>query len=183
MSQEQFISFLRPFFKMLKLTALSTLLVLTLAAADNLRVNYSQLEPSNNHAHPVYNFNYAVADIDTYTNFKAEEARNEHGTTGSYSVALPDGRVQTVRYRVDPNSGFVADVTYTGEAQYPPEPATTTYNSHPGYYSAPVYRSAPVYPSAPVYRSTPVYHSAPVYRSTPVKQTGPALYKSTKKNA
>ena len=37
------------------------------------------------------------------------------------AVNLPDGRVQTVTYTADHYGGFVADVKYEGESQYPPE--------------------------------------------------------------
>jgi hypothetical protein len=45
---------------------------------------------------------------------------------GEYYVQLPDGRVQRVRYHIDKYSGFVAEVTYEGEATkpvYEPVPA------------------------------------------------------------
>ena len=42
---------------------------------------------------------------------------------GEYFVNLPDGRLQKVTYTVVGDAGYVADVVYTGEAQYPPEPA------------------------------------------------------------
>ena len=32
--------------------------------------------------------------------------------SGKYYVQLPDGRVQVVKYRVDKDSGYVADVSY-----------------------------------------------------------------------
>ena len=56
--------------------------------------------------------------------------------TGSYSVALPDGRVQTVTYTADHYNGYVADVKYEGTPVYPeakpyhPAPA-------PAYHAAP----------------------------------------------
>merc|ERR1711962_1195096 len=49
----------------------------------------------------VYAYNYAVADDYSGTNFQAGENRDGYATTGSYSVALPDGRQQTVNYKVD----------------------------------------------------------------------------------
>ena len=39
---------------------------------------------------------------------------------GQYVIALPDGRIQTTKYTADPIQGFVAEVTYSGTAVYPP---------------------------------------------------------------
>ena len=79
-----------------------------------------------------YAYNYAVADDYSSANFNAEENRNDYATSGSYSVALPDGRTQTVNYRVDDAySGYVADVQYSGYAA-----------------AAPAYKAAPVYAAA-----------------------------------
>ncbi len=58
--------------------------------------------------------------------FGQQESRDGDNTQGSYYVQLPDGRLQTVTYYVDGDSGFVADVKYEGEAQYP-EPAQPSY--------------------------------------------------------
>ena len=70
---------------------------------------------------PVYGFEYAVADDYSKANFGANEARDGYKTTGSYRVALPDGRTQVVTYRVDDAySGYIADVAYEGVAAYPP---------------------------------------------------------------
>jgi len=74
----------------------------------------------------VYTYEYAVNDDYSASNFDAAESRENYLTTGKYSVALPDGRVQTVTYTVDGGNGYVADVVYSGEAQYPTAPA-------PGY--------------------------------------------------
>merc|ERR1719317_1910037 len=65
---------------------------------------------------------YEVSDDETGADFHHEEERDGAQTRGSYSVALPDGRTQTVTYYVDGEKGFVAEVTYEGEAEYPPEP-------------------------------------------------------------
>ena len=108
-------------------------------------------------APPVYAYNYAVDDY-YGTQFSAGENREGDYTKGSYSVALPDGRIQTVNYKVDDAySGYVADVVYSGEAAYPD-------------YSKPAYTPAP-YAPAPAYAPAPY---APAYKPAPYK---PAPYK------
>merc|ERR1719516_514130 len=66
-----------------------------------------------------YTYSYAVQDDYSKVNFGAEESREGYATSGSYYVALPDGRLQKVSYSVDGEGGYVADVSYEGEAQYP----------------------------------------------------------------
>ena len=87
----------------------------------------------------VYAYNYAVDDYNG-VKINAGEQRDGYATAGSYSVVLPDGRLQTVNYKVaDAYGGYVADVVYTGEAAYPA-------------YSKPAYAPAP-YKPAPVYQA------------------------------
>merc|ERR1712112_590056 len=74
----------------------------------------------------VYSYEYAVKDDYSAADYGAAESRDNYLTTGKYVVALPDGRVQTVSYTVDGGNGYVADVQYSGQAQYPDAPA-------PGY--------------------------------------------------
>ena len=77
--------------------------------------------------------------LSSYFSYNADESRDGYSTKGSYSVALPDGRLQTVTYNVaDGYSGYVADVTYSGEAHYP---EATAYKPAP-YKPAP-YKPAP----------------------------------------
>merc|ERR1719480_719323 len=47
-----------------------------------------------------YTYEYAVNDDYSNSAFDANESRQEYLTTGKYSVALPDGRIQTVTYTV-----------------------------------------------------------------------------------
>merc|ERR1712117_788869 len=68
---------------------------------------------------PVYAYNYGVADDYSGANFAQTEQRDGYATSGSYTVNLPDGRVQTVTYS-DNGDGIVQDVSYTGEPQYGP---------------------------------------------------------------
>ena len=60
---------------------------------------------------------HGVSDDNSKNNFQQTESRDGYATSGSYTVALPDGRIQTVKY-VD--NGDVQDVTYEGVPQYGP---------------------------------------------------------------
>jgi len=112
---------------------------------------YGPAPPAYPDLPPVYKYGYAVKDDYSFVNFNANEQRDGYDAAGSYSVALPDGRTQTVTYTAT-KDGYVADVTYAGEAKYP------EYN--PTYPAAPVYAPAPVYHAAPA----PAYAPIPVYK-------------------
>ena len=66
-----------------------------------------------------YDFSYGVEDAITGTNFGHSESRDGVVTKGSYYVALPDGRLQTVDYHADDVTGYIADVKYTSPAIAP----------------------------------------------------------------
>ncbi|CAL4091481.1 unnamed protein product [Meganyctiphanes norvegica] len=66
-----------------------------------------------------YSFSYAVADKYHGVDFGQTEHSDGKSVKGSYNVALPDGRKQTVKYDADHYKGYTADVSYYGEAQYP----------------------------------------------------------------
>merc|ERR1712203_46103 len=66
-----------------------------------------------------YQYQYGVQDDYSGANFAASENSDAKVVTGSYTVHLPDGRIQTVKYTADHYNGYVADVTYEGTAVYP----------------------------------------------------------------
>ena len=66
-----------------------------------------------------YAFQYGVADTYSGAQFSAQETADGKAVAGSYQVALPDGRVQTVTYTADHYNGYVADVKYEGVPVYP----------------------------------------------------------------
>ena len=41
-----------------------------------------------------------------------EKSSDGYATSGQYHVLLPDGRTQTVKYTVDGQNGYVAEVSY-----------------------------------------------------------------------
>ena len=92
-------------------------------------------------------FEYGVADDYSGAKFNAAETTDGKTLSGSYSVNLPDGRIQTVTYTADPYGygGYVADVAYSGEPHYPEY--------------KPTYKAAPAYKPAPVYHPAPAYHA------------------------
>ena len=83
--------------------------------------------------HP-YSYQYGVQDDYSGANFAANENSDTKVVTGSYTVHLPDGRVQTVTYTADHYNGYVADVQYKGEAVYP---EAKPYHPAPSYAPAP----------------------------------------------
>merc|ERR1712183_1087158 len=103
--------------------------------------------PAPYHPAPVYKeeklppqpfaYEYGVADDYSKANFKKTETQDAEGkVAGSFTIALPDGRIQTTTYTADHYNGFVAEVTYEGTPVYPPEPAG-------GYgHPAPAYKPA-----------------------------------------
>jgi len=118
---------------------------------------------------PVYTYEYAVKDDYSGNDFGQQESRNDASASGSYFVNLPDGRIQKVAYTVDGYGGYQAEVTYVGEAAYPPAPAPYKPAPVPAYKPAPVqYKPAP----APAYKPAPVqYKPAP----TPAYKPAPAF--------
>ena len=66
-----------------------------------------------------YAFQYGVADDYSGAKFNAQETADGKAVSGSYQVALPDGRIQTVTYTADHYNGFIADVKYEGTPVYP----------------------------------------------------------------
>merc|ERR1712029_772164 len=99
-----------------------------------------------------YSYTYAVAD--DYSGAAFQQAENNDGTgvvDGEYSVNLPDGRIQHVKYHANDYDGYVADVTYEG---------TPTYGAAPVAHAAPAYHAPVVAHAAPVVSHA--VHAAPV---------------------
>ena len=98
-------------------------------------------------------YQYGVNDDYSGASFDKKEEQDNYGNLqGSYRVNLPDGRVQVVTYTADHENGFQAEVSYEGEAQYPPEPKEG-YGYKP---SPPKYAPPPKYPApAPKYAPAP----------------------------
>jgi len=68
-----------------------------------------------------FTFEYGVHDDTYYTDFSEVRSGDEYGNiVGEYQVALPDGRIQYVKYTADANyGGTVMEVSYKGEARHP----------------------------------------------------------------
>ena len=86
-----------------------------------------------------YSFEWAVKDDASYNDYSHKQSSDGKVTTGSYRVALPDGRTQIVTYKAD-EYGYVADVKYEGEAKY--VEYKPTYKSP---YTKPAYAKQPAY--------------------------------------
>merc|ERR1712168_1757141 len=101
-----------------------------------------------------YTYNYGVADDYSKAAFSQTESNDGTGVVeGSYQVNLPDGRVQTVNYHANDVDGYVAEVSYAGEAQYP-EAVPVAHAVHAAPVVAHAVHAAPVVAHA--------VHAAPV---------------------
>jgi hypothetical protein len=143
-----------------------------IAAADDApRYGYAPAAPAYDEP-AVYAYNYAVDDYNG-AKYNAGEQRDGYATSGSYSVALPDGRLQTVNYKVaDAYSGYVADVVYTGEAAYPAY-SKPAYAPAPAPY-VPAPAPAPYVPAPAPYVPAPAPYAPKPYAPKPY---APAPYK------
>ena len=96
-------------------------------------------------------YKYAMSNLFIYFNIAGNVA-------GSYTIALPDGRLQTTRYTATNEAGFVADVSFEGTPVYPAEKAyaPAPYAPKPAYAPAP----APYVPAPAPYAPAP-YAPAP----------------------
>ncbi|XP_037802478.1 pro-resilin-like [Penaeus monodon] len=117
------------------------------------RPTYSYNEPdsfeySSESSEAKYDFRWAVKDDYSGNDFGHQESRDGDRTQGSYYVQLPDGRLQKVTYYVDGDSGYVADVSYEGEARYD--------SAESREYGRPVYS-----PPRPVYSQPRRVYSSP----------------------
>ena len=93
-----------------------------------------------------YRFDWKVEDPESGNNFGQDESRDGDQTSGSYYVALPDGRLQKVTYTVDAYNGYQAEVTYEGEAKYP---EAAPYKPTPAPYKPAPYQPSPAPTPAP----------------------------------
>ncbi|XP_067009929.2 pro-resilin isoform X2 [Anabrus simplex] len=64
-----------------------------------------------------YNFDWKVEDAKSSNYYGQKEAGNDYGRVdGNYYVWLPDGRLMSITYYVDGDSGFVPQISYTAKA-------------------------------------------------------------------
>ena len=95
---------------------------LQLDRAYETNFNYQEPKDSQDGPPKPFAYEYGGADKDGRHFAKTEKKDEEGVVTGEYRVELPDGRVQIVSYRADPELGYQADVRYEGEARpYVPE--------------------------------------------------------------
>ena len=79
--------------------SLTVLLAAALARPDAPPAGYAPAPAYPDEA-PKYTYSYSVQDDYTSNNYGATEDRDGYATSGSYYVALPDGRLQKVIYRL-----------------------------------------------------------------------------------
>ena len=130
-----------------------------------------------------FRFAWAVLDQPSYNDYSHQAHSDGKAVTGSYHVALPDGRIQVVTYKAD-EYGYVADVTYQGDVKYPSlvlytKPVDQKDSKGKNTYTEPVYQTGRELASKklkPFYPEDEPVHSRPY--SEP-KQVNPIHPKAT----
>merc|ERR1712018_218441 len=126
--QFYFVNRQTPLFIMLRIAAFAALVAVAIAAPQHPAPYHAPAPVYAPAPHPAkyvdeapkpYAFQYGVADDYSGAKFNAQETADGKAVTGSYQVALPDGRIQTVTYTADHYNGYVADVKYEGTPVYP----------------------------------------------------------------
>lgn len=83
-----------------------------------------------------FDFQYSVNDAQTANDYSHKATSDGDVVRGEYRTAMPDGRVQIVRYTADWKNGYNAEVTYEGTPTYPSGPSgfgAPAAPAHPGY--------------------------------------------------
>ena len=105
-----------------------------------------------------YTYTYGVADDYSKANFNAAETSDANGVvSGSYSVALPDGRIQHVKYTADHINGYVRMAYFSN---YFWQVCSLIFLMFPYKVAEVTYEGTPVYPEAkPYVAPKPAYHA------------------------
>merc|ERR1719312_1835192 len=137
---------------------------LVAAAASLPATPYAAAPNPYDEAPEPFAYEYGVSDDYSGANFRKSETQDAGGNVaGSFSINLPDGRVQTTSYHADDQLGFVADVTYEGTPVYPEAPVVKAVHAPVVAHAAPLVRAHPVVAhAAPLVRAHPIVAHAPV---------------------
>ncbi|KAA0202314.1 Cuticle Protein CPR RR Uncl [Hyalella azteca] len=76
-------------------------------------------KPNFVHKGRSFAYEFDVRDGDSGNQFAHQSQSDGEITTGMYTVQLPDGRLQTVKYSADADTGFQVNVEYQGVPFYP----------------------------------------------------------------
>ncbi|XP_037802048.1 pollen-specific leucine-rich repeat extensin-like protein 1 [Penaeus monodon] len=109
-----------------------------------------------------YVFSYGVNDDKSGSSFGHHETTDGQKTAGEYRVALPDGRLQVVKYTADEN-GYNAVVTYEGVATHPDQDPHAPTSPAPAVVTTvhPPTALAPTHPPAVLPAPTRPHHAVP----------------------
>jgi len=102
----------------------STTFVLLLVIGIGVCAPQGESEPKESDDSQAYSYNWEVNDADSKNYYGQEQSSNDAGRVeGRYYVWLADGRLMTVSYYVDGDSGFVPKITFSDPNFNPPADA------------------------------------------------------------